>query len=638
MMDTEFELEMEPEAKEEYAPSPESNSDMQVESEEKFLQAIFDINEIIDLLKENKVDSLESIKGCLLNIDVLLNYFQKEYSSLESFSKLKVYLSKEEEKISDLINRDASSDEVIQELESLLKEVEKYYRLVTDKKPNVITPSEDPQIESRDPNVFVEPLDLPQINVLYEKLYEAIEKNDSKKETLYRGRIIRQLEKYEDLINEKYEKISVLEDIFEIIQEQKAEMLHDVKEVLFEPQNKEFFDYFEDTLHSETLFLQKYYELCQRPDIRTILFYHSSLKEELKMQGKKLDERYEREFLDKKAGVTSVATTLPKAVGLSIQKLANTIREAKEAKTKRKKVAKVLESIKAAGKVLVTPAVYLGKFAINNWYALYKVYQGYENAKVMIEEEKQARAEKETRAADAKSKATEEKQAIDEARAKAAKDAQDKAAESRKKMEEARLEEETEAKATEGTVITVEETKPEIEPEVEPEVEMDPEIQDQQLVEGVTVPQGILASPEIVTQPVSQPQAQGQPQSEPKIDPDVDVVPRCVTEPRPCPAPQAEAAQKSDPGQEQPSSIPSVPSETLPEESKDFVIRVPVVPMVVNPKVNAQHDPDGTADGIYWNEVRPSEIIQDMKKIFGGNEGKGSIVDEKGFSGHGGKF
>ena len=431
-----------------------SGIDSEKESEQdEFLQAIFDINEIIDLLKENKVDSLESIKGCLLNIDVLLNYFQKEYSSLESFSKLKDYLSKEEEKISELISQNSANEIVIYELERLLKEVEDFYRNATKKEQEKLEPEneeekeakvesqelvqEETQVVSGEKELSIDPLELPEVDALYQELYDAIEKNDSKKETLYRGRIIRQLEKYEDLINEKFEQVEVLKDIMVLIVSRPSDLLLEVKELLSKPQNEQYYNYFEKSLQSEQLFKEKYYELCQRTDIVKIICYFTALKEELKMQGKKLDERYEREFLDKKAGVTSVATTLPKAVGLSIQKLANTIREAKEAKTKRKKVAKVLESIKAAGKVLVTPAVYLGKFAINNWYALYKVYQGYENAKVMIEEEKQARAEKETRAADAKSKATEEKQAIDEARAKAAKDAQDKAAESRRKMEEA---------------------------------------------------------------------------------------------------------------------------------------------------------------------------------------------------------
>ena len=71
------EPELDPVLDQELIPSPEVNDDL--EEEEEFLQAIFDINEIIELLKQGKVDSLESIKACLLNVGVILEYFQKNY-------------------------------------------------------------------------------------------------------------------------------------------------------------------------------------------------------------------------------------------------------------------------------------------------------------------------------------------------------------------------------------------------------------------------------------------------------------------------------------------------------------------------------------------------------------------------------
>ena len=566
-------------------------------------------------MKQGKTESLESMKACLLNIGVKLEYFQNHFQSLNSFSDFKNYLRDEEKRIVDLINQDAEPEKVIHELESLLEKVQNFYKLATNQDLKDETNSVSLQTTFAGEDVLVDSLDFSKVDALYEQLYNAVSTNNMKKETLYRGRIIRALVLNEDLIQEKYDKVKVLEEIQKMIENKSPTLLQDVRKVLLEPQNKKYYEFFADSFQSETSFVEKYNTLCQRPEIQKIFFYHAAINEELKQQGKKLDERYSKEFLDKKAGLSSVDTTLPTAVGLSVQKLSNTIREAKEAKTNRRKVAKTLESVKEAGVVLATPVIYLGKFVINNWYALYSVYRGYQNAKVMEEERVAAeeQAMKEAKADEAKARAGAEKKVTDEARAKAAEDAQREAAETRKAMEEAKKAEEARARAEEAAKAAEKAAKAAEEARAREAVKP-------------AIKTGLEVKPE--SAPETSAQTSPEPAEQSSLKP--------IAEPKPAAAPQTEAPPNPESVAPEDVSVDSDPS--------DFVIRIPVVPMVANPKVNAMHDPDGTPDGIYWNEIRPKEIIKDIKDFFGPDSSKGGSGGRGGYDvpseyhGHGGKF
>ena len=350
---------------------------------DEFLQAIADIEDIIRLLEEDKVKSVDSIKGSLLNIDVIYSYFQKHFPNSDIVSQLKVFLSQEGEKILQLINDKASNEVVLQELEKLLSYVVNAYKKANN--PNQDDNSLNPNHNYSDPSFDFQGLKLPKVDALYDKLSDAMEKNDTRKETCYRGRIIRELSKHKDEIHKEYDKVKVLAELGKIIASKSPDALSQIQAILSKSENKKFYDYFSNSLNTLEDFQSKLFSLLQNPAIISTVYYEYALKEETKTQGRKLKDRYSKEFLDQRAGLTSIVTVLPNAVGLSVQKLANTITELQEAKTNRKKVNKFLETLKDTGRVLATPAIYLGKFAINNWYILYKLYGSYQAAKPAVQ-------------------------------------------------------------------------------------------------------------------------------------------------------------------------------------------------------------------------------------------------------------
>ena len=95
-----------------------------------------------------------------------------------------------------------------------------------------------------------------------------------------------------------------------------------------------------------------------------------SLKKEIEMHKMHLDARYENEFINKKAKIGSLFTTLPTAVSIATEKAKVCIDEMKEAKDKKEKSIKRVEAMKSIGLLAATPVVYLGKFALDQWYAV----------------------------------------------------------------------------------------------------------------------------------------------------------------------------------------------------------------------------------------------------------------------------
>jgi vacuolar-type H+-ATPase subunit I/STV1 len=100
----------------------------------------------------------------------------------------------------------------------------------------------------------------------------------------------------------------------------------------------------------------------------------SIMKEELEKEiGKhkiQLSARYSKEFLNKKAGVLSVVNLLPNAVSIAIDKVKACINDLKNAKDNKEKTQKKFEVLKSVGSLAATPFVYLGKFALDQWYAI----------------------------------------------------------------------------------------------------------------------------------------------------------------------------------------------------------------------------------------------------------------------------
>lgn len=100
----------------------------------------------------------------------------------------------------------------------------------------------------------------------------------------------------------------------------------------------------------------------------------SSLKVDLTKEVEKhkiqLSARYSSEFLNKKANPSSIVTVLPNAISLAVNKMKTCIDDIKNAKDNKEKANKRVEALKSAGLLAATPVIYLGKFALDQWYVI----------------------------------------------------------------------------------------------------------------------------------------------------------------------------------------------------------------------------------------------------------------------------
>ncbi len=96
--------------------------------------------------------------------------------------------------------------------------------------------------------------------------------------------------------------------------------------------------------------------------------YKADLQEQVYKHKIQLSSRYRSEFIDEKATPTTIVTVLPKAVGLAAKKVKACIDDVKSAKNNKEKRGKVWEVAKNIGLLVATPVIYLGKFALQQWY------------------------------------------------------------------------------------------------------------------------------------------------------------------------------------------------------------------------------------------------------------------------------
>ena len=300
-------------------------------------------------------------------------------------------------------------------------------------------------------------IDVKGILELYRTLDEFIERGDLKEITAARGRLIKKLKKEDPKIDEVYKKIGPFIEIKNEL-DGDTPSLESIKSILEREDNKYLLFYFKEYLDDLEVFKNKFEEIFNRNEIQQVIFLEEALMTQLERQKSLLEERYQTEFLDRKGNLPSIITVLPGAVKLSIQKLALTISELKEAKTNRRKMRLINDAWKDGVVAAATPVVYFGKFLASNWYTIYMIYKAYGSAKKAEEErkaaEEKAKAEQEAKEkaeAEAKAKAEQEakEKAKAEAKAKAEQEAKEKAeAEAKAKAEqEAREKAEAEAKA-----------------------------------------------------------------------------------------------------------------------------------------------------------------------------------------------
>ena len=98
--------------------------------------------------------------------------------------------------------------------------------------------------------------------------------------------------------------------------------------------------------------------------------YQLELDEEVIKHKIQISARYKNEFLEKKATPASTFVILPKAISLSAKKVAACVKDIKNGKNLKGKLKKTLEAGKAIGLFVATPAIYVGKFLVDQWYIL----------------------------------------------------------------------------------------------------------------------------------------------------------------------------------------------------------------------------------------------------------------------------
>lgn len=101
-----------------------------------------------------------------------------------------------------------------------------------------------------------------------------------------------------------------------------------------------------------------------------LLVIKEELEKELEKHKIQLDARYSKEFINKKAGVLSVTSVLPNAVKIASDKVKACIDDLKNANENQDKARKRVDVLKSVGSLAGTPFVYLGKFVLDQWYAV----------------------------------------------------------------------------------------------------------------------------------------------------------------------------------------------------------------------------------------------------------------------------
>lgn len=220
--------------------------------------------------------------------------------------------------------------------------------------------------------------DFAKLDELYIGLYNALNNKNKKEIIVLRGRIIRYLKKHDKKLNNVFKKLETLYFIQNILE---TNLNDDEKKVLItnllnKEENKDYADYFKDSINDINLFKIKYTYICNRLEYNKIIHYIKNYKKELSCYGKNLRKDYETSFLDKKVNIGNFSKVVPEAIGISIKILANTVSEFKETDSKRKKISKLKEAFSDVGRIVSVPLVAGGKLIKEYWYTLYMLSKG----------------------------------------------------------------------------------------------------------------------------------------------------------------------------------------------------------------------------------------------------------------------
>ena len=195
-----------------------------------------------------------------------------------------------------------------------------------------------------------------------------------------RGRLLKQYKVNRDYIEEISYKYDMYINIYNILNREEndnytaTDKINDIKNSTIKTEYTEFeekiLNMIQANLDNLENMKKELDELDENHGIRDLIELKATYLEELKKHKENINSRYKNEFLRKKATLPTIFTVLPKAIGLACKKVANCIREQKEAKTNKSKLNKFIKTLGAIGQVAATPVIYAGKFAIDHWYLL----------------------------------------------------------------------------------------------------------------------------------------------------------------------------------------------------------------------------------------------------------------------------
>ena len=373
----------------------DSESLSEIESELKNI--LFDIYEEVGKTLGEKKDSTK-IKEYIER----LKNIQLKYTDSDEIQDLIRDVCEKVHKKIDPINGPEEIEQLIAEIKKLLLEL-------------------DINLSMSNSKYSLKRVDVNGIVDLYSKLNEAIESKDLKQITAVRGRLIKKLKKENKEIGLAYGNVEPLVRINRMLHGENPSI-----EVIMEElkKNEVLYQYFGNSLNDLDTFKAKFEVEFGKLEVQRIVFLEGLLRSQLEKHKNLLDERYQKEFLDKKGTIPSIVTVLPSAVSISVKRLANSIEELRQANNNKKKMHLIGDAMKSVLEVVGTPVIYFGKFVASNWYTMYMAYKGINIAK-------QAKAEQERQAA-------EEKERAEAARKKAVEDAREreKAAEDLRRMNE----------------------------------------------------------------------------------------------------------------------------------------------------------------------------------------------------------
>ena len=248
---------------------------------EEILKLIFKSYEIIEKIEEQKIDDIEGKKMYLQNFKNIIDYVQKT-AAVSKVDNLDIeFLEKLKEKVNKYVN---NNDIVNLDINECKVELNKINQMVK-------------SLKTKEKHQPKEIFSIKEIDDLYVKLYDAYSQKDKKLITLYRGRIINLLKQKDDIIESKYQEISLLDKINSLLNDN---LTTEIIDLIKQSKDSEIKKQLEILLNEPKQFPNNFKKLYQAYQVEKILFYKQALNIELKQQGKLLDERYEREFLDKK--------------------------------------------------------------------------------------------------------------------------------------------------------------------------------------------------------------------------------------------------------------------------------------------------------------------------------------------------